>query len=704
MDTQTHQHRLQTLVTSLTPWQDSLCDEISQLKQLQKAFADKLDRFSQDEQTLNIAIMGQVKAGKSSFLNALLFDGKPILPEAATPKTANLTRIGYADTPTLEVEFFGEKEWQSVVALAKTDGTHSEIKVAKEQLAMVQAAGIDPIAVLQQGSYRKQSDNIDEIMLVLNDYAGNDGKYTALVKMIRLYLPIAELAGYNIIDTPGMNDPVISRTQRTKEEMANSDVVFFLSRASNFLDASDAELLTSQLPEAGVKRLVLVAGQYDSAIDQDGYDRKSLADTEANLTKRIINRAKTDIGRIAEQKHRAGQHTVAELLQAMGEPILSSTYAHGFANWSPDNWGKGMAHAHQSLTELARDEWQYEFSQADWVRISGFEALKNAYEQARQDKIAIIESQKAGLLPEAQQNLSEWLKRLTEQLSTRIATLQNSDITSLNQKQSEYEGKVQSIASKLEAVISATIDQARTQQQEIVQSLKQEMASHSQISTHTGTRIREESYEVSAAKLFKPWTWFKKETRYRTYTQSYEYISASEAVENLTNYAHGCISDLELAFGQLVNERTIKLQLRKALFEVVSSTDGDFDARQFRNLIDQSIDRLNLPSLRLSLGDVGSEISSQFQGEVTSYSEQAALKRQLEQSLTEVYRAVCREFDSATNQVIKQLNHTKGNLANQLTDDITREIEQLKTDLQDKQEVLAGYEKLLRQLQEYQAS
>jgi len=30
--------------------------------------------------------MGQVKAGKSSFLNALLFEGCEVLPVAATPK------------------------------------------------------------------------------------------------------------------------------------------------------------------------------------------------------------------------------------------------------------------------------------------------------------------------------------------------------------------------------------------------------------------------------------------------------------------------------------------------------------------------------------------------------------------------------------------------------------------------------------------
>ena len=38
------------------------------------------------------------------------------------------------------------------------------------------------------------------------------------------------------MDTPGLNDPIPSRTIRTKEFMELCDVVFFLSQAGSFLD------------------------------------------------------------------------------------------------------------------------------------------------------------------------------------------------------------------------------------------------------------------------------------------------------------------------------------------------------------------------------------------------------------------------------------------------------------------------------------
>ena len=44
------------------------------------------------------------------------------------------------------------------------------------------------------------------------------------------------------------------------------DVVFFLSQSGSFLDKSDWILLSSQLTQKGVKKLVLVASKYDSGI------------------------------------------------------------------------------------------------------------------------------------------------------------------------------------------------------------------------------------------------------------------------------------------------------------------------------------------------------------------------------------------------------------------------------------------------------
>ncbi len=693
--TQNHLDNLKQLITNIEPWQNKFTTELDQLKHIKTLYSDKLERFSQEEQTLNIAIMGQVKAGKSSFLNALLFDGNPILPEAATPKTANLTRISHGDTHRLEVEFYDESDWQRIEAVANSEATHQEAKMAREQIDMVKKAGIDPIANIRQGTFVKEADSTEDIMNILNDYAGNDGKYTGLVKMIRLYLPMPELKGYNVIDTPGMNDPVVSRTQRTKDEMANSDVVFFLSRASNFLDASDIDLLGQQLPEAGIKRLVLVAGQYDSAIEQDGYNRVNLAVTEQNITKRINERANNDLGKLADTKEKAGQEQVAKLLRSITQPVLSSTYAYGFANWDKVKWNAGMRHLHQQLTEMAEDEWDgYEFTQQDWQRIAGFEPLIKAYQQAKTDKATIIEEQKQGLLPEAQSNLKNWLDGFKQQVHERILTLETGDMAQLEKRQKQYQARITNVANQLEDVMEQAIHNANQRQQEITRELKKGIQQNSQLKTRTGTETHEESYTVSTSTWYKPWTWGDTETRYRTRSVNYEYLSPTDAIEQATNFAHHCVSDIEYHFSQLVNPNDIKNKLRKALLDVLDTQSSDFDPAHFRTLLNQSISYMQIPELRLEIGDVGRDISRNFSGEVRGESDKARLQSQLRDALYQVFNKLSIEFNQAVSAITQELKATKDNLEATLTENINVELQQLKNDLNNQQQAVREYQKL----------
>lgn len=693
-----HLLRLDSLLTDIESWHDKFIPQYDQLRGLRDGYESKLLRFSKEEQTLNIAVMGQVKAGKSSFLNALLFDGKPVLPEASTPKTANLTRISYAQEPRLTVEFYSTQDWARIKELATSDLEHQEAKVAKEQVSMIEAAGIEVETLISQGSQDHVSGDIDYIMNVLNDYAGNDGKYTGIVKMIRLYLPLPELKGYNIIDTPGMNDPVVSRTQRTKEEMENSDVVFFLSRASNFLDASDTDLLSKQLPEAGVKRLILVAGQYDSAIEQDGYDRSSLQETEKNLHQRIIKRAQVDIAKLAEDKQQAGMQNVASILRDITIPVCSSTYAYGFANWDKSKWNMNMSHAYQNLMELAEDEWDYQITQQDWQRIAGFEPLKQAYEQAKADKEQIIAEQKKGLLPEAEQNLKNWQNEFVEQIHQRILTLEEGDMAKVEKRQQQYQHKILDISLKLEQVIGTNINDAKTKQKEISSVLQKDMAQHTNLKSRTGTDTYEEPVEISTSKWYKPWTWGSTTIIFRTRIKTYDYLSIADAVDQLYNYAYHCESDISYHFNQLVNPNDIRVRLKKELLSALDTKSADFDPTQFRNLMSQSIRQLNIPELTFEIGDVSDMISNNFGNEIRDEGDKAKLKQQLNNALRDIFSVLNKEFIKSVEEVIISLEQLQKNLESHLTKTLQSEVKQLELDMQDKQAMIDSYKTLVAKL------
>lgn len=696
MSIQQHFEQLSNLCQSLQIWERRFDNnEISNILRLKDAFKNDIQRFEHDQQTLNIAIMGQVKAGKSSFLNALLFDGKPVLPTAATPKTANLTRISYGEIPALEIEYYSKEEWDEIEKLAQEKDESEAVKVAKELVEMVSTAQINVQEVLEQQTKRIESSFIDDLVNTLNQYTGNNGQYTALVKMTRLYLPNDELKGFDIIDTPGMNDPVISRTQKTKEEMARCDVVFFLSRASQFLDQSDIHLLTDQLPQGGVERLYLIAGQYDSAILDDGFNKESLSECETNLQNRLNKRAVKELGDLADKKRKAGHEHLADLLENLVKPIVSSTFAHGFATWDVSKWDATMQHVHTELKEMAENDWdEYQFTLQDWQRIANFDVLRDKYQIARVEKNQILESKKQSLLPKAQEKLDGAISYLKEAVESRITGLNTQDISKLTELEKQLEQRIHGISSKLEQHIGTELTAIQKAINEISRDLQKSIQQYTQLTTHTGSETHEEAYEVSTSKWYNPFSWGSSETRYRTYTMNYEYLSASDAVEQIAQYARNCKVDIQYHFNDLVRPNQLKLNLRRALVNELNTAQADFDATQFKNVLDAVIRQLNLPELNLEIGDPSRKISQNFSGQIKSSNDMQKLKQALNQSLQEVFKLLNDQFKASAKQIEFNLTDTQNLLAQKLTQGLENELSQIKRDFAEKQKSIQEYEAL----------
>jgi len=696
MSIQQHFEQLSNLCQSLQIWERRFDNnEISNILRLKDAFKNDIQRFEHDQQTLNIAIMGQVKAGKSSFLNALLFDGKPVLPTAATPKTANLTRISYGEIPALEIEYYSKEEWNEIEKLAQEKDESEAVKVAKELVEMVSTAQINVQEVLEQQTKRIESSFIDDLVNTLNQYTGNNGQYTALVKMARLYLPNDELKGFDIIDTPGMNDPVISRTQKTKEEMARCDVVFFLSRASQFLDQSDIHLLTDQLPQGGVERLYLIAGQYDSAILDDGFNKESLSECETNLQNRLNKRAVKELGDLADKKRKAGHEHLADLLENLVKPIVSSTFAHGFATWDVSKWDATMQHVHTELKEMAEKDWdEYQFTLQDWQRIANFDVLRDKYQIARLEKNQILESKKQSLLPKAQEKLDEAISYLKEAVESRITGLNTQDISKLTELEKQLEQRIHGISSKLEQHIGTELTAIQKAINEISRDLQKSIQQYTEMTTHTGSETHEEAYEVSTSKWYNPFSWGSSETRYRTYTMNYEYLSASDAVEQIAQYARTCKVDIQYHFNDLVRPNQLKLNLRRALVNELNTAQADFDATQFKNVLDAVIRQLNLPELNLEIGDPSRKISQNFSGQIKSSNDMQKLKQALNQSLQEVFKLLNDQFKASAKQIEFNLTDTQNLLAQKLTQGLENELSQIKRDFAEKQKSIQEYEAL----------
>src|SRR5690606_21002133 len=97
----------------------------------------------------------------------------------------------------------------------------------------------------------------------LIEYVGADGKYIAITKSVRIEYPLDYLKGVEIVDTPGFNDPVVSREERTKEFLSKADVVIMLLYAGRAFDATDKDIVFNKVRSIGVGKLLIGVNKYD---------------------------------------------------------------------------------------------------------------------------------------------------------------------------------------------------------------------------------------------------------------------------------------------------------------------------------------------------------------------------------------------------------------------------------------------------------
>lgn len=693
------------MMTPLTPYLSDFPEGIAALDEWQRDAAARRARWTLEQTPLSIGVMGQIKAGKSSFLNQLLFGGQPLLPEAATPKTANLTRIRHAEAPCFTAHLYAPESWAALERLAASEAQDLAACAARE---LVQQArrdhGTGIAALLAQGKIELHAADIGELLGRFNDYVGADGRFTPLVESSELALPLPELAGIEIVDTPGMNDPVVSRTDKTRAYMAQCDVVFFLSPSGRLLDDSDQQLLAAQLPAKGVKRLVLVAAQFDAAILDDGFDRDSLGDCESRLRQRLSDHARRSLEHLAVQREKQGFPDIAALLRGIDAPLFASTYAQAWASLPQTKWNSGQHHVYQRLAELADDAWGGAAPDAtDWGRIAGFAALEAALDQARVNKEAILTTQRAKLEEELSRALAHLLANLRDQASERIAFLQTHDMADLDAHASKANKRLQAIADTLVGYVQGQANAARAQARRILNDVQKGAARARNLEDRTGYETRTRSVQVSDSTWYNPFSWGSSHTEYYTETTTYCYLAASDAMENLRNYFENSSRHLLDLFDELIAPDTLSAGLRRELLVVLDTRSDDFDPRGLRALIETTLARLPWPQLDVKAPDPGAALAG-FSGELRDRSEMSALRERLADVVGKLQQMLAERLDRAVQQVCAQLDTLAGQLQEALTQSLAADLERLRAALADKTRQVAHMQALVREIDNQCAS
>lgn len=251
-----------------------------------KTADDLIAKINQD--TLTIGVIGQMKCGKSTFLNSFVFEDD-ILPAATTPMTAALSKITYGEQKKIVADFYSTNDWEEQKALAakSIDGVSelekSKIQAAQELVEKSKKLG----GSLSQYLGKTQEDSFDNLV----EYVGADGKFVSITKSVTIYYPKEYLKGVEIVDTPGFNDPIVSREERTKEFLVKADVVVMLLYAGRAFDATDRTILFENVRKCGIGKVLIGINKYDIA-----YEKGETEDEIKEYVKEELRKASRECG------------------------------------------------------------------------------------------------------------------------------------------------------------------------------------------------------------------------------------------------------------------------------------------------------------------------------------------------------------------------------------------------------------------------
>ncbi|MGB5868532.1 MAG: dynamin family protein [Arcobacteraceae bacterium] len=212
-----------------------------------------------NNQKFSIGITGVMNAGKSTMLNALM--GKEILGSAVVPETANLTIVKYNENENAKVFYWNESEWNKIVRSSE------QLESMKDFVDETNFLFGDSLK-----SYIKPNSRYDEIGIdELSQYTSAEasGKKCNLVKYVELGSNLNFLRdGIEIVDTPGLDDPVIQREEITKEYLSACDMMIHLMNVSQSATLKDVEFIIDALLYQNISKLLIVITRADTVTKQ----------------------------------------------------------------------------------------------------------------------------------------------------------------------------------------------------------------------------------------------------------------------------------------------------------------------------------------------------------------------------------------------------------------------------------------------------
>ena len=709
-----------------------------------------LDSFAEQGRVLRIGIIGRVKAGKSSMLNALLFNGNDILPKAATPMTAALTIMEYSENVSAEVDFFTqqdideikvkydffqkaldskikEKELENAERIKRKKGVNSlsaeeqqecrnkaksqaerEMKddpsfASYDQYRRIKESG-KSLSDLEQ--YRTISaGSVEELMNgVLNQFVGSSGAFMPFTKSVTLHIPEKGLQGLQIIDTPGINDPVTSRGKRTEQLLQDCDVVLIVSPSGQFLSSEDTDLMHRVTTKEGTQQAYLIASQVDNQLF--GSESQGLSDPIHVLERISDNLTKHARNVLAKQVQEYPSMKVAADKLSKNNVICSSSVAFSLQQRFDEQhtWDANLQHVWRNLNQKFPDVFRHEeLAKNALNQLANIHQIHQIVSEVTANKEQILAQRRIDFENGKRTALQGYLKAWADRINDQIYQIQHADVGELRKQEAELKKQQATIDANVGGVYDDLISDIKLNlSKQLKDKLKSEMRRFDSVSDNaqgSETEYYEEEYEVE----IRGTTFIgrlrdkirggpKRETRTRTESYSYTTVKAKpirRAIEEIRSNLEDELGHLSESYSQAWKKK-IYSQVVSALREAMG--DGELDVNIIARAVKNVLARIPEASFKLE-DDIPKSLKKT--GKLTGYEAESFID-DAEDYISNLKDVVNKDISAYMTTLVSNLK--KIDLAKELTADLENNLKQLLSEIENKEASLFNYRGIQKEL------
>lgn len=703
-----------------------------ELKQVEDGWQDVVDT----NRTLKIGIVGGVKAGKSSFLNALLFRGRDILPKAATPMTAALTKISYSETPYAKIVFYEDKDWNAILQNAATFDERLETAIASEKKRRAEKQKSIYTRKLQNNMAAVQEDSLDQYTIErlkknideefrackelaemadtrgvavntllgsdkeiplsdnleadLKEYVGAEGKYTPFVKYIELGMNEPMLKDLEIIDTPGLNDPIVSRSIVTKRFLKNCDAAFLMSFCGQFMSAQDVTFLLKALPQEGIRHVVLIGSKFDSVLQEKSYANMPLLQAMRQLIDKLSAAASDTIQRNSSSTSSQGKRFTKAL-----PPVFISSLLYTAAQ-KMKNHELLSEEEKKSIDNLAKSYKDFEKGNADFLI-----DISNIDEGIRKEKLTIYKQERNRIL---QEKSEEYIKQKELGFLNQLNEIQKVAQQNLSDLEELDKGEIL----KKQRDINRALDLARgtlelTFKEAAFDAKKQlKFIEHEIMGEQNRFRdIKSENKQGKPEKKTEGYLWWKK-----TYTVREEWRQAAvaDAVIQVDDFANEAKRHLEEDLQYAISVDQIEGKLKKQIVNVFQEANVPYEVEEILGYIKLDMHTLTHPSISVDKEKYVNEIEEAFPNNVVKDNEVEGLRLYLEKVLNQISRDMEEELNNEAERISDELNQKAVTFVDKIQNKIQESGNRLVRQLEEKEKNIENCKTFIQEVKQAKLS